>query len=733
MRPVACSRSVGYSLRNANVTAMRIALRRPALIALAAIVSALSTSIARGQSQASSAGFGDDPFLWLEQVSSPRAMEWVKAENAKTVAVLEHDPHYAPLYADAVKLAESHDRIPYPDLIRGQVYNFWQDAEHTHGVWRRTTLSSYKSAKPVWTTVLDLDALSKSEKANWFWKGASCAEPAEQRCLVHLSDGGEDAVTVREFDLTTGSFVKGGFLLPHGKQSAAWEDPNTLLVAREWAPGEMTRSGYAYVIRRLKRGQPLADAVEVFRGTPSDVSAGPFTLDDGHGHHAVFVRRGPSFFESEYSVLAPKGFERLDMPRKAGVDDLVSGQLVIRLDTAWTTKAGRTFSAGSLVFVPLSAVIAHPDNLEPVLIVAPGPRESIGGAGTTHDALVVAQLDNVRGRAYVYTPTAAGGWTRARLDVPDNTSVSIVNTDIHSNTAMLGVTGFLTPSSVWQVDAKSHALAQIKALPAQFDASRDTVEQFEATSSDGTRIPYFVVHQRGMKLDGKNPTILYAYGGFQVSETPSYSANLGKLWLDHGGVWVLANIRGGGEFGPAWHEAGLKTHRQIIYDDFASVGRDLVTRGITSARRLGIEGGSNGGLLMGVEFTQHPELWNAVDIQVPLLDMLRFEQIAAGASWVGEYGSVSIPDERAFLASISPYNNIRQGVTYPEPLIWTTTKDDRVGPQHARKFAAKLSSMNIPYLYYEVIEGGHGAGASLRERAHTTALEMTYFTRKLMD
>ena len=710
---------------------MKFQLRSMVLVT---VIASFTGSAAVAQSQTvSPAVAGKDPFLWLEQVSSPRAMAWVHAENAKTVAVLEKDPHYASLYTEAVKLAEARDRIPYPSVIGGEVYNFWQDAEHTHGIWRRTSLESYRTASPSWTTVLDLDALSKAEKANWFWKGATCAEPAEQRCLIRLSDGGEDAVTVREFDLPSMSFVKGGFMLPHGKQDVTWQDPNTILVSREWSPGEVTSSGYAFVVKRLTRGEPLSSAVEVFHGKKSDVRAGPFRLDDGDGHHAIFVSRSPSFFESEQLIQTPNGFERLDIPLKSSVSSLVNGQLVIRLDTAWTPAAGTSFTAGSLVSVPLTAAVANPGALEPTLIFAPGPRESVDGLSATKDALVVAQLDNVRGRAYVYTDGGTGHWTRSELSLPDNASIGIVDTDIHSNTALLGVTGFLTPSSVWLADVKSGTLASIKSLPAQFDASRDTVEQFEATSTDGTQIPYFVVHERGMKLDGNNPTILYAYGGFQVSETPSYSPNIGKLWLDHGGVWVLANIRGGGEFGPAWHDAGLKTHRQVIYDDFASVGRDLVTRGITSTRRLGIEGGSNGGLLMGVEFTQHPELWSAVDIQVPLLDMLRYEKIAAGASWVGEYGSVAIPAERAFLASISPYNNLHAGTKYPEPFIWTTTKDDRVGPQHARKFAAKLASMHIAYLFYEVIEGGHGAGASLRERAHTTALEMTYFTRKLMN
>ena len=660
-------------------------------------------------------------------------MAWVDSQNVKTLAVLEHDSSYAALYSTAVKLAEDRDRIPFPDIIGGQVYNFWQDADHVHGIWRRTTLASYQTASPAWQTVLDLDALSKAEKANWFWKGADCAEPAETRCIVSLSDGGEDAVTSREFDLTTSAFVKDGFVIPHGKQSSTWEDPNTLLIAREWAPGDLTTSGYPFIIKRLKRGQPLSAAVEVFRGAKSDVSAGASALTDGSGSHLVLVSHSPSFFENEHYILTAKGADSVGIPSKANISGMVDGRVLIMLDTAWTASNGKSFTAGSLVSVPLTEMESNPAKLAATLVYAPGPRESLNGLSITRNAVVMTRLDNVRGRAYVYTPASPSGWVESKLDLPDNLSIGSGGGDIHSNTAFLSVAGFLTPSSVMMVDAQTHAMKTIKSLPAKFDASGDTVEQFEATSKDGTKIPYFVVHKRGMTLDGNNPTILYAYGGFQVSETPSYSANLGKLWLERGGVWVLANIRGGGEFGPAWHEAGLKTHRQVIYDDFAAVGRDLVTRKITTSRRLGIEGGSNGGLLMGVEFTQHPELWNAVDIQVPLLDMLRYEQIAAGASWVGEYGSVSNPDERTFLASISPYNNIHAGEKYPLPFIWTTTKDDRVGPQHARKFAAKLASMNIPYLFYEVTEGGHGSGASLKERAHTTALEMTYFTRQLMN
>jgi prolyl oligopeptidase len=673
----------------------------------------------------------EDPFLWLEDVNGPRAMAWVKAENAKTLAVLENDPHFAGFYADALQLAEAKDRIPVPSFVRNQIYNYWQDESHVRGIWRRTTLDDFSQAEPAWETVLDLDALSAAEKANWVWEGADCRWPEERRCLLLLSDGGEDAVTVREFDLVTKQFVPGGFALPRGKQDTAWEDDDTLLVSREWVPGEMTASGYPYVVKRLKRGQPLSSAVEIYRGKPSDISVNPLVLHDGDGNRVTLILRGVTFFTGEYYVLTPGGLRQLAVPLKSDVSALVAGRLLLTLREDWTVN-GRTFAQGSLVAVNLSDAIADPANLKPVLVYAPGPRESLDQVAATKSRLVLTAYHDVKGRAFISTPAAGGAWTSSPLDLPDDATISLVDANMRDERAFLSVTSFLTPTTLWLTDAASGSLNVVKSLPPRFDASNDVVEQREATSKDGTKVPYFIVHPKNMKYDGSNPTILYAYGGFQVSMTPSYSSAMGKLWLERGGVYVLANIRGGGEFGPAWHEAGLTVHRQRVYDDFAAVARDLIATGVTSPRRLGIQGGSNGGLLMGVEFTQHPELWRAVDIQVPLLDMLRYEKIAAGASWVGEYGSVSNPEQRAFLASISPYDNIKTGVKYPEPFIWTTTKDDRVGPQHARKFAAKLSAMGIPYLYYEVIEGGHGSGANLKERAHTTALEMTYFTRKLM-
>jgi prolyl oligopeptidase len=679
----------------------------------------------------STTALATDPYLWLEDVDGARATTWVKAENAKTLRVLERDPRYPALYADALKIAQSKERIPVPEFLAGNVYNFWQDADHVRGIWRETTVAGYGTAAPAWSTVLDLDALAKTENANWVWQSADCLRPSQTRCLVALSDGGEDASTIREFDLTAKRFVAGGFSLPHGKQNAVWENADTLVVSRAWQPGELTASGYPYVVKRLARGAPLDAAVEIFRGKPSDVSVVPVALDDGAGRRALVIERGLSFFESEYELVTPNGLRTLSLPRKTDLEALVDGRLVVKVNEPWTT-ANVSYPAGALVAFDLAAASADPEHLHPELVYAPGDRESIEDVAATKSHLIVTAYRNVRGRASIFTPVAGGGWTKRDLALSDNASISVVDANLDDDEAFLRVTGYLTPPTMLLVDAAAATSSVVKSAPAQFDASQDVVEQFEATSNDGTHVPYFIVHPLAMKDDGTNPTLLYAYGGFQVSLTPAYSGLVGKLWLERGGVYVVANIRGGGEFGPAWHEAALKTHRQRAYDDFAAVARDLIARKITSPRRLGIQGGSNGGLLMGVEFTQHPDLWRAVDIQVPLLDMLRFEQIAAGSSWVGEYGSVANPDERTFLASISPYANLRPGVQYPEPFIWTTTKDDRVGPQHARKFAAKLAALGDPYLFYEVTEGGHGSGANLIERAHTTALEMTYFIRKLM-
>jgi prolyl oligopeptidase len=676
-----------------------------------------------------------DKYQWLEDVNGERSMAWVRAENERTARVLESDPRFAALQADALKVLESPDRLPIPVFRDGEIYNTWQDAEHVRGIVRRTSLADYLTTQPNWQTVIDYDALAKQDNEKWVQKGLHCLYPGNGLCLVALSAGGEDATTLREFDLRTSKFVEGGFVLPKSKQDVAWVDKDTLIVSRDWGAGTMTKSGYPFVVKLWKRGEPLEAAKEIFRGAETDqLASRPETLHDAQGHRAVFLIRSPTFFENEISLLTPDGPKRVALPGKVELNGMLDGQVIVTLNQNWTPTGLTTkFVQGSVVSLDLDALRKGPSHLKPAIVFSPTATEFAQAVSTTRNHLLLTTLENVQGRAYVYDLGGKGKWTDQKLEVPDNESVGIVTGNTSDDRFFVSLTGFLTSSSLLLGDASGTSLKLAKALPPQFDASRDVVDQFEAVSKDGTKVPYFVVHPKDMKYDGTNPTLLYAYGGFQISLTPNYSPTIGKLWLERGGVYVLANIRGGGEFGPAWHEAGLKTSRQRIYDDFAAVGQDIVDRKITSPRRLGIWGGSNGGLLVGVEMTQHPEMWHAVMIDIPLLDMLGFEHIAAGASWVAEYGTVAIPEQRAFLASISPYNQLKPDVTYPEPLIFTTTKDDRVGPVHARKFAARMEELGKPFFYDEIVEGGHGAGADLKEQARTGAIHFTYLSRKLME
>ncbi|MGD9980886.1 MAG: prolyl oligopeptidase family protein [Hyphomonadaceae bacterium] len=705
---------------------MRLAALAAMGFAVLTMAACATPSSSTSADASSTAMTGEDPYLWLEDVEGERALTWVRAQNARSLAQLEGDPRYAQLHADALALANSRDRLPTGGIFEGHYYNFWQDDTHVRGIYRRAPLADFaRDGNPQWETVLDIDALATAENANWVFKGIDCLE-GTTRCLVSLSDGGKDAVTVREYDLATRSFVSGGFVVPEAKSAATWLDQNALLIATDWGAGSMTESGYPFIVKRWTRGAPLASATEIMRGQPSDVGVFVGVLQDTDGRRTPIAVEADTFFESTNYRLDGASPQRINLPPKSSIQGLFRGYLVATLQEEW-----RGHPQGALIAYPLSD--SGSENPAVTVLFAPNSRQSIEGVSITRDAIIVAGYENVRGRLLRISLDARNDWQTTTIALPENGSVTMAGSSPTESQAFAVFEDFLTPDTLYALDQNATHARAIRALPAQFDASPYVSEQYEAVSRDGTRIPYFVLRRRDTALNGESPTLLYAYGGFQVSYTPTYSPNVGKLWLDRGGVYVLANIRGGGEFGPAWHQAGLRTNRQVIYDDFYAVERDLIERGISSQRRLGIMGGSNGGLLMGVMLNQHPEMINAAVVQVPLLDMLRYDQLLAGASWVDEYGSPSNAEERAFLERITPYQNLRARDDFPLPFVLTSTKDDRVHPGHARKYVARMIELGMPVLYYENIDGGHSAAANLNEAARRRALEYTYLMQRLMD
>ena len=670
----------------------------------------------------------EDPYLWLEEVEGERAMQWVRERNTRTLATLQGDPRYERFQAEALRILEATDRIAVPGFRGRMIYNFWQDPQHVRGLLRRTTLASYRTANPKWETVLDVDALSASEGANWVYRGANCLPPEERYCLISLSNGGKDANEMREFDMQMKAFVPNGFRLPESKGGATWIDRNTLLVTRNFGDSTLTKSGYPFTTRRLTRGGSIETAPEIFRGKPEDVSAGAFVLRDADGRiQGTFGRRGVTFYEGETWLLDGAEPVKLPFPVKSSIQALVEDQLVFTTEVDWNG-----YKVGDLLGYDLSELKANPAAAKPYLILRPGPREAIEGVTATRSHLAVALYENVKGAVYIYH-RRNGEWSRTKLPLPEASTIGLGSASNLNDQLFISVSNYVTPNSLWLANAATGRVEKLKSIPERFDASKLTVDQHEATSADGTKIPYFVVRPKTMTMDGNNPTLLYGYGGYQVSLLPSYPATIGKLWLEDGGVYVVANTRGGGEFGPSWHQAALGANRQRAHEDFIAVAKDLISRGITSPRRLGIMGGSQGGLFMGVAMTQHPELFNAAVIQVPLFDMLRFHKLPPGASWMAEYGNPDIPEQRAWIEKYSPYQALKAGQKYPEAFIHTSTKDDRVHPGHARKAVARLEELGYPVLFYENIDGGHSAAANLKETAKRLALEYTYLTRKLKD
>jgi len=668
----------------------------------------------------------DDPFLWLEDVTGEKALQWVRAQNAVSTRQLESTPGFQGLENRLLDILNSRERIPQVAKHGPFYYNFWRDDKNPRGLWRRTTLEEYKKAAPAWETVLDLDQLSAAEKENWVWHGYNVLKPSYDRCLVELSRGGADAAVIREFDMNAKQFVPDGFTLPEAKSEVAWRDRDTLYVGTDFGPDSMTSSGYPRIIKEWKRGTPLSQARMVFEAKPSDESAGVSVQHD-HGQVYEFVSRAPTFFTDEVSLRRGEKWVRIEKPADA-IMQTFGKLLLLRLRSDWTVNKN-TFPAGSLLGTDLEDYLQGGRNFS--VLFQPSARVSLSGISETEHYLVLTELDNVHSRPWLLR-LAGGQWERAPIQAPAFGSVGIQGIDADdSDDYFMTETDFLTPSSLLLGVAGKPGAEKIKSLPSFFDTSGLEIQQFEAKSKDGTRVPYFQVGPKELKLDGNNVTLLTGYGGFEIPELPGYNPATGAAWLERGGVFVLANIRGGGEFGPTWHEAARKEHRQRAYDDFIAVAEDLIARGVTSPRRLGIEGRSNGGLLMGVMLTERPDLFGAIHCGSPLLDMRRYNKLLAGASWMDEYGDPDKPEDWAYIQKYSPYQNARGDKQYPPILITTSTRDDRVHPGHARKMAARLEEQGHQVLYYENIEGGHGAAANNKQSAYMSALAYAFLWNEL--
>ncbi len=701
-------------------------------IALAAAVAALAGGMAHAADQpvasTPAAVAGDDPYLWLEDIHGAKPMAWVKAQNAITAKAYMESPEFAHTRAQILQVLDSDARIPYPDRMGTYLYNFWQDKDHPRGIWRRTTLDEYRKTDPKWETVLDIDALNKAENAKWVFKGADCLRPQYERCLISLSPGGGDAVEVREFDLPSKAFVRDGFHLPVAKSQVGWIDRDAIYVGTDFGPGSMTESSYPRIAKEWKRGTPLSAASEVYAGKPTDLAITAYR-DHTPGFERDFVSVAKDFFHAEQYLRKDGKLIKLDVPDDASAD--VHRQWLVVLTRSPWTVGGKTWPTGALLVMNFDAFMAGKRDF--IALFTPDAHTALSSYSWTRHHLILDLLDDVKSRLEILTPAEKGDWKREALEgAPPMSTVAVIGTDPDdSDEYWLSVAGFLTPSTLQRGVIGEGAARTIKTTPAFFDASKFQVSQHFVTSKDGTRVPYFEVAPKAMQLDGSNRTLLYGYGGFEVSLQPFYSGSVGRAWLERGGVYVVANIRGGGEYGPAWHQAALKANRPRAYEDFAAVAQDLVKRGVTSPAHLGAEGGSNGGLLMGNMLTLYPQLFGAIACEVPLLDMKRYSHLSAGASWMAEYGNPDTADWD-FIKTFSPYQNVKADGHYPPVLFYTTTSDDRVGPVQARKMAAKMEGFGLKNVwFYENLEGGHGAGADNAQAATMHALAYDFLWDRL--
>ena len=679
----------------------------------------------------------EDPFIWLEEVEGEEALTWAAEQNALSIPRLQGDSRFEGIRDAIETVLTSDDRIPSPGLVNGQVYNFWQDDEHIRGLLRRTSLDSYHSDNPQWETVIDIDLLATVENANWVYKGRICLPGNPSRCLLRLSDGGKDAVVLREFDLENKNFVDGGFSVDEAKTNVDWVDANTLIIGTDFGPGSVTTSGYARTLRLWRRGTDINDAEQIIEVGLEDMSVGINTVAEDDARYS-FVTRRPDFFTEQNWLVTPDGaLAEIPFPIDVNLQGVFGDRLIALMRSDWSPTEDVTYPAGSLIAMDLASSISNSVATEVSVILDPNVNDeldAISAVAITRDSIYISALKDVSGKL-LRVRSGAGAepaWSVATIELPENGAIRLVSADDYSDTLMVSYQSFLTPSALYLINGDEQPEA-IKALAPQFDAEPYLVEQQFVASADGTSIPYYIVRAADAPMDGSTPTRLTAYGGFELSRTPAYVSAQSQVWLQQGGAYVLANIRGGGEYGPQWHQTALLENRQRVFDDFIAVAEDIIERGLTSPAHLGITGGSNGGLLVTAAMVQRPNLYNAIISAVPLIDMLRYHLLLAGASWTAEYGNPDIPAHYDFISEYSPFQNVRADADYPEIFLWTNPKDDRVHPGHARKMAARMLEQGHELIYFENAEGGHGGGANLGQLAVTQAMEVIYLLQKLDD
>lgn len=668
----------------------------------------------------------EDPYLWLEEVDGEKALEFVEAQNKASVDLLSSSDNYQEIYDKTLAIFNSEDRIAYPSVRGNYAYNFWRDKNNPRGIWRRTLLTDYTAGTPKWETLIDIDALSEADGEKWVFKGANGLYPTYDRFLIELSPGGGDAVVIREFDVEHKQFLKDGFFIEEAKGGVSYVDENTLVVSSDFGEGTLTSSGYPRQVKLWKRGTDLKDARLIFEGATTDVGTWGFVNRDGPKGY-IAISQALTTFSSNTYVWEGDTPVKLDIPEDSEVQGLLNDQLLIQLKSDWVVDT-QTYTTGTLLSLKMTELLKG--NKEIHVVLVPDEYSSINQVSTTKNKLLINLLTDVTGNLLIYSFTD-DQWTSQEVNTPDFGTIYIAGTSDLSDMYFFDFENFITPSTLYSADAGANTFKPYKSLPAFFDGSKYEVTQYKAKSRDGTLIPYFMVSGKNIKMDGSNPTLVYAYGGFEIAISPFYAASYGVSWLDNGGVFVLANIRGGGEYGPKWHQDGMKEKRQNVFDDLYAVSEDVIAKKVTAPEHLGVMGGSNGGLLVGVAFTQRPDLYNAVVCQVPLLDMQRYHKLLAGASWTGEYGNPDMPEEWAYIKKYSPYHNVKEGMDYPEVFFTTSTRDDRVHPGHARKMVAKMNDMGYKTYYYENVEGGHAGSSTNEQSAKASALTFSYLSMKL--